>query len=224
MNAVLWDETEHRWRDVLLDESASDPELAKTSTKKYYNMGFVAGVRASDYVPLWCGACDFSQSTRGEVSERAVSVVRSLMRSGLVMPGGIASSLRRTGHQWDFPNAWAPLVHALVEGCHLYGGDEGKAFARQTARRWIKTNAQLLKTTKFMHEKYDARVMGSRPGGGGEYAPQRGFGWTNGVVLFFLNKYVYDGEAAEKDFKLRGAQLSRTLRDVGAERKLPSWW
>ncbi len=26
-------------------------------------------------------------------------------------------------------------------------------------------------------------------GGGGEYTPQKGFGWTNGVVLHFLQRY-----------------------------------
>ena len=217
INAVLWDEASCRWRDVLLDESAGDARNA-VSAKRYYNMGFVGGVRASDYVPLFCGACDRD-------SARAVSVVRSLSKSGLVMPGGVATSLRRTGHQWDFPNAWAPLVHMVVEGCHVFGGEEGRVLARETARRWIKTNAQLLRTTKYMHEKYDARVMGgTRPGGGGEYAPQRGFGWTNGVVLSFLEKYAYDGDAAERDFKLRGVALKRTLENVGAERKMPWWW
>ena len=218
INAVLWDESSRRWRDVLLDESASDPRNA-TTAKTYYNMGFITGTRASDYVPLFCGACERD-------SPHAVSVVRSLQGSGLVMPGGVATSLRRTGHQWDFPNAWAPLVHMVVEGCHVFGGEEGRVLARETARRWIKTNAQLLRTTKYMHEKYDARVMGgTRPGGGGEYAPQRGFGWTNGVVLFFLEKYAYDGDAASsRDFKLRGMALKRTLADVGAERKMPWWW
>ena len=216
LNAVLWDEASCRWRDLLLDESASDPRNA-TTAKRYYNMGFLGGYRASDYVPLFCGACESD-------SKRAVSVVRSLEKSGLVMPGGVATSLRRTGHQWDFPNAWAPLVHMVVEGCHSFGGEEGRVLARETARRWIKTNAQLLKRTNYMHEKYDARVMGSKPGGGGEYAPQRGFGWTNGVVLFFLDKYAYDGDAAKRDFKLRGMALKRTLENVGAERKMPWWW
>jgi alpha,alpha-trehalase len=210
INAVLFDETTCRWRDLLLDEDARCPEFAKTA-KTYYNMGFTQGVRASDYVPLWCGAFE-------KDSKQALSVVRSLVKSGLPMPGGIATSLRRTGHQWDFPNAWAPLVHMLVEGCDGFGGDEGQKFARETARRWIKTNAQLLKTSKHMHEKYDARVMGSKPGAGGEYAPQTGFGWTNGVVLFFLNKYVYDGDAASGDFKLRGVRLERLLETIGAQR------
>ena len=28
----------------------------------------------------------------------------------LSYPGGIPTSLRNTGEQWDFPNAWPPLV------------------------------------------------------------------------------------------------------------------
>jgi hypothetical protein len=39
-----------------------------------------------------------------------------------------------------------------------------------------------------LYEKYDARVLGQR-GGGGEYEVQSGFGWTNGVVLALLQKY-----------------------------------
>lgn len=37
----------------------------------------------------------------------------------------------------------------------------------------------------YMAEKYDARKPGV-PGGGGEYVPQRGFGWTNGVMFSLL--------------------------------------
>ena len=38
-----------------------------------------------------------------------------------------------------------------------------------------------------MCEKYDALSPGSC-GGGGEYVPQTGFGWTNGVVLDLLTR------------------------------------
>ena len=40
----------------------------------------------------------------------------------------------------------------------------------------------------MMHEKYDATRPGER-GQGGEYEPQLGFGWTNGVVLWLLERY-----------------------------------
>ena len=39
-----------------------------------------------------------------------------------------------------------------------------------------------------MYEKYNAMVPGAR-GEGGEYYPQVGFGWTNGVVLHLLKKF-----------------------------------
>lgn len=37
-----------------------------------------------------------------------------------------------------------------------------------------------------MYEKYNAFEMGVG-GGGGEYVPQIGFGWSNGVALVLLN-------------------------------------
>lgn len=36
--------------------------------------------------------------------------------------------------------------------------------------------------------QYDATVPGGH-GSGGEYEVQLGFGWTNGIILEFLNKY-----------------------------------
>lgn len=43
-----------------------------------------------------------------------------------------------------------------------------------------------------MFEKYNvslATTDESAAGGGGEYDVQTGFGWTNGVILDFLDKY-----------------------------------
>ncbi len=39
----------------------------------------------------------------------------------------------------------------------------------------------------YMYEKYNAFRPGVG-GGGGEYVPQRGFGWTNGVALVLLDR------------------------------------
>lgn len=36
--------------------------------------------------------------------------------------------------------------------------------------------------------QYNAETFGGH-GGGGEYGVQKGFGWTNGVIIEFLNKY-----------------------------------
>ena len=199
LNATLWDEDEGRWRDLLLEPRASDPEIASSDTATVLTpMWFVPGVRASDFVPLWCGAAEPGGA-------RATRAFHSLRKSGLVLPGGVACSLRFNGHQWDYPNAWAPLVHAIVEGLDACCGAEGAALARDVARRWLKSVAQILRRSGFMHEKYDARTIGGAVGGGGEYAPQRGFGWTNGVALVFLEKYCYDGKS----------KLGRGPPDVG---------
>ena len=39
-----------------------------------------------------------------------------------------------------------------------------------------------------LFEKYHAQLVG-HPGGGGEYIVQDGFGWTNGVILWMLERY-----------------------------------
>ena len=71
----------------------------------------------------------------------------------------------------DFPNAWAPLQHMLIEGCEKTGLEEGRILARHLALRWLDTMAVGWREDGAMHEKYDARVLVKR-GGGGEYEPQ----------------------------------------------------
>ena len=46
-----------------------------------------------------------------------------------------------------------------------------------------------------MYEKYNAYEVGVG-GGGGEYVPQVGFGWTNGVALYLLNSTLSSTDAA----------------------------
>lgn len=48
----------------------------------------------------------------------------------------------------------------------------------------------------FFSSQYDATQPG-KFGGGGEYAVQEGFGWTNGVVLEFLNSYPWSTSDSE---------------------------
>lgn len=57
------------------------------------------------------------------------------------------------------------------------------------AEKWVLSNYRVFNTTNSMWEKYN--VIGNTPvvGKGGEYEPQSGFGWTNGVVLDLLSTY-----------------------------------
>lgn len=43
-------------------------------------------------------------------------------------------------------------------------------------------------------EKYDIRYDDGRPGSGGEYPVQKGFGWTNGALLDLIYKYGIPGQ------------------------------
>ncbi len=96
------------------------------------------------------------------------------------------TSLEQTGQQWDAPNAWPPLQHMLIEGAaHAGEASAGPVLARQLAGAYIDATHTAWCRTGHMHEKYDARVVGA-VGGGGEYSPQVGFGWSNGVLLDLL--------------------------------------
>ena len=67
--------------------------------------------------------------------------------------------------------------------------EESRNMARSIASRRVLNSYRMFKDTSGnMYEKYDARSAGGA-GGGGEYVVQLGFGWTNGVVLDFMEMY-----------------------------------
>ncbi|KAK3030633.1 hypothetical protein RJ639_035837 [Escallonia herrerae] len=115
-------------------------------------------------------------------------VAQSLQRSSLLHDAGIATSLTNSGQQWDFPNGWAPIQHMIVDGLLNSGSKEARSLGKDIAIKWIKTNYVAFAKTRTMHEKYNVDKCGVS-GGGGEYVPQTGFGWSNGVVLAFLEEF-----------------------------------
>ncbi|CAG9786381.1 unnamed protein product [Diatraea saccharalis] len=167
IEAVLWDEADGVWYDY---------DLPYKSHRKYFYPSNVA--------PLWMGAV-----SKGLIRKRSARVLNYLENShGLDFEGGIPSSLIRSGEQWDFPNAWPPLVSIVVNALEALGTDEGKKVAFHVAQTWVRACFKGFSVNKQMFEKYDAEVPGQF-GGGGEYKVQSGFGWSNGVVLEFLAKY-----------------------------------
>ncbi len=174
MDDLMWCEEAGSWHDLLLTASAP-------GERRFRAERIDDGARASDWVPLWCRCCEPG-------GERARAAVSGLAASGLVGPGGVLTTLSETGQQWDAPNAWAPLQHMLIMGLRGSGTPEGEALAADIAQAWIRSNAEAYRATGYMHEKYNALRPGSA-GGGGEYEPQVGFGWSNGVVLELLRLY-----------------------------------
>jgi alpha,alpha-trehalase len=111
--------------------------------------------------------------------------VAYILSRKFLRPGGLVTTLKTTGQQWDAPNGWAPLQWIAVKGLLNY--DE-KELARAIARNWIDLNVRVFNETGKLMEKYDVTDL-ARPAGGGEYPSQDGFGWTNGVLLKLISLY-----------------------------------
>jgi len=92
--------------------------------------------------------------------------------------------LNNSGQQWDGPNGWAPLQWIVFTGLSNYGFTRE---AREGARCWVENNKTVYRSTGRLLEKYNVEEIGMIAEGG-EYQVQDGFGWTNGVLLSFLNE------------------------------------
>uniref|UniRef100_UPI0037E8D32E trehalase n=1 Tax=Semicossyphus pulcher TaxID=241346 RepID=UPI0037E8D32E len=164
IESVLWDAERGAWFDFNMATHSKNFEFFP-----------------SNLAPVWAQC--YSQPEMGE------KAVQYLKRSGaLQFPNGVPTSLRESGQQWDYPNAWPPLQHMLIEGLSKLPSKEAKELALDLAQRWIKTNWLAYEKYDAMFEKYDVNGDG-KPGGGGEYEVQLGFGWTNGVALQLLDQY-----------------------------------
>jgi alpha,alpha-trehalase len=110
------------------------------------------------------------------------------IKSKFFKSGGLVTTLKRSGQQWDSPNAWAPLQYMAIDGLNKY---HQTSLARSIAENWVKTNLQVFNDTGKLMEKYNV-IDTDVKAGGGEYPLQDGFGWTNGVLLNLLNHYHID--------------------------------
>ncbi len=117
-------------------------------------------------------------------SQRQAEVEAQTVRRKLLMPGGMATTLVVTGQQWDQPNGWAPLQWIAVVGLRKYNQAQ---LAETIAKRWSCEITSVYQKSRVVVEKYN--LMSRRAGGGGEYAVQVGFGWTNGVLRALTSLY-----------------------------------
>ena len=126
----------------------------------------------------------------GSASRQQASGVAAAVRASLLKSGGIVTTPLTTGEQWDAPNGWAPLQWIGVSGFDRYGE---RALAESVACRWLRSVSRVYAADGKLVEKYD--VVSERPGGGGEYPLQDGFGWTNGVTRRLLALYPAQSRA-----------------------------
>lgn len=121
--------------------------------------------------PLW-----FEMAEKPQVTAVASNLEKHFLRAG-----GLVSTLRRTGQDWDLPYGHAPLHWVSIEGLRKNGQ---LALAETVRRRWLATCLGVFKHSGQFLEKYNVEGMDS---GGGFYAGQDGFGWTNGVFFRLLD-------------------------------------
>lgn len=131
-------------------------------------------VTAATLYPLFTGLATDAQADR----------IAKVVQEELLEDGGLVTTNRTTGEQWDAPNGWAPLQWIAVTGLRDYGHPE---LAGGIASRWLELVTNVYANTGKLLEKYN--VVTLTPGGGGEYPLQDGFGWTNGVTVGLFQLY-----------------------------------
>ena len=165
IESLLWNEAAGIWADYDM--------TTQSITKAFY---------ASMIVPLWAGLARENE-TREEL------VLANMKRAKVLdFPGGLPTSLNQSGQQWDFPNGWPPLQHMLIIGLTKSKSTFLQKEAKNFAQSWVLSNWKGYQQSNHMFEKYNVSSVGNT-GRGGEYKPQVGFGWTNGVILDLLVRF-----------------------------------
>lgn len=103
--------------------------------------------------------------------------------------GGLKTSTKVTGEQWDAPFAWAPLQLLAVDGLERYGYHDE---AREIARSFVAMVARCFETDRVLREKYDGDACSANITDQitfGYSTNEPGFGWTNSVILEFLKRF-----------------------------------
>jgi alpha,alpha-trehalase len=140
----------------------------------YFDFYFVSGepkqeMTLAGVFPLFFGIATDEQAKN----------VASQLEELFLKSGGLISTLKTTGQQWDAPNGWAPLQWMSIVGLENYGHHD---LAAEIEERWLTLNSDVFQRTGKLMEKYNV-VDTHLEAGGGEYPGQDGFGWTNGVLL-----------------------------------------
>ena len=176
IEALLWNEAAGVWDDYDM--------TTQSIIKPFY---------ASMVAPLWAGLAR-ENKTREEL------VLPNMKHAKILdFPGGLPTSLKESGQQLDFPNGWPPLQHMLIIGLSKSNSTILQKEAKRFAQSWVFSNWKGYQQSNHMFEKYNVSSEGNT-GRGGEYKPQVGFGWTNGVILDLLVRFP--------DLKVRNSAVS----------------
>jgi alpha,alpha-trehalase len=146
----------------------------------FFDFDFEKGQRSTyDYVttfyPLWAGLA---------TKEQSVALEKNLAL--FEQPGGLATSRRESGVQWDYPFAWAPLQLLAAEGLRRYGFGED---ADRITFKFLSMVRENYDREQTIREKYNAVTRSSEVQVSAGYRQNVvGFGWTNGVFVTLLDE------------------------------------
>lgn len=147
----------------------------------YFDYNFRTGQRRpyeflTTFYPLWAGIAS---------KEQAARVWEHLPR--FEGSGGLRTSLRHTGCQWDAPFGWAPLHWIAIQGLRNYSFNTD---ADRIRSKWLGLIMHEFEKTGLLLEKYDVEQQTSEFHNEiqfGYVTNEPGFGWTNGVAADLLN-------------------------------------
>ncbi|CEG82153.1 Putative Trehalase [Rhizopus microsporus] len=196
MDKLMWNDDHYSFYDFNLTSNAQNIEFTP-----------------ANLYPIWLEAIPNHLRTNKTKLSHTLDAAEEALRK---YPGILTTSYYNTTMQWDWPNGWPPLtfiaiqsfmnVDTLLDSKYTtrYGTSYSELAQVLAARYaasafcgWYKTGGSvpgvLPKTAStsdegHMFEKFDVTAVGTA-GGQGEYTPQVGFGWTNGVAMWIFNTF-----------------------------------
>lgn len=175
---LLYSIQEVMWRPDL--GAWFDWDILNNKSREYF---FVSNI-----VPLWTESYNMPKKAVASAVLGYLKEHHIIEADYTVHFNGTPTSLFNSSQQWDFPNAWPPLQAFIIQGLDRTQQKLAQQVALEMAQVWLRSNYKGFAEKSMMFEKYDVLLSGET-GGGGEYIPQTGFGWTNGVVFEFLNRW-----------------------------------
>ncbi|CAI6372455.1 unnamed protein product [Macrosiphum euphorbiae] len=95
---------------------------------------------------------------------------------------------------------------------HNTDDKDSKILASKIANKWICTNYVAYKRNCFMFEKYRVDAAGKMGLSTSECPIQDGFGWTNGIVLEFMQ--MYNSTASVENWKITAQSFYDELTNL----------
>ncbi|KAM0671413.1 trehalase [Ordospora colligata] len=171
INSVLWNSEEGVWNDYDIED------------KMHTSTGFYA----SNLIPMCYGI-----NPPADADTTVYDILDKFAHEIFGNEGGMPVSgpaYKNSPLQWDYPNVWPPLVHIMTFFLERIDEREMALHMARALLRNISISTSFQDERKRgIFEKYDCTRVGE-PGGKGEYTLQRGFGWTNGAAIHFIEHF-----------------------------------